>query len=65
MAETVRIDRLAFSEDVELSSKTITPSNGAPSEMIWLLAEIGMVLTKLENLIEASSRLTLDIPSTA
>ena len=27
----------------------------APSEMIWLLAEIGMILTKLESLIEAAS----------
>ena len=29
-----------------------------PSEVIWLLAEIGMILTKLEDLIETASRAT-------
>ena len=36
-----------------------------PSEMIWLLAEIGMILNKLENLIENLSRSMLHIPSSA
>lgn len=33
-----------------------------PSEMTWLIAEIGMVLNKLEDLMEAFARLPVENP---
>ena len=50
-------------------SSTLMPSSRLPSEMTWLMAEIGMALNKLEDLMEGFARLCppeyLPVPNSA